>query len=50
MPTNRRLLDPERDLASAETRSLLGKWARLHSVRSVLASIAFVWAVFLLAR
>jgi hypothetical protein len=50
MPTNRRLLDPERDLASAETRSLLGKWARLHSVRSVLASIAFVWAVFLMAR
>jgi len=50
MPTNRRLLDPARDLASEETRSLLGRWARLHAVRSVLSLAAFVWAVCLLAR
>ena len=50
MPTNRRLLDPARDLASAETRSLLGHWARLHAVRSALALAAFVWTVCLLAR
>lgn len=46
MPTNRQLLDPERDLASAETRSLLAKWNRLHAVRTALslaASIIYVW-------
>lgn len=50
MPTNRRLLDPSRDLASPETRDLLGRWAKLHAVRSVLAFAAFVWSVCLLAR
>jgi hypothetical protein len=50
MPTNRRLLDPARDIASAETRELLGKWARLHAVRSVLSLVAFVGSVCLLAR
>jgi len=50
MPTNRRLLEPARDLASDETRQLLGRWARLHAVRSVLSMAAFVWAVCLLAR
>lgn len=50
MPTNRRLLDPARDLASEETRGLLGRWARLHAVRSALSLAAFVWAVCLLAR
>ena len=46
MPTNRRLLDPGRDLASAETRLLLEKWNRLHAVRTVLslgASIIYLW-------
>ena len=46
MPTNRRLLDPARDLASAETRLLLEKWNRLHAVRTVLslgASIIYLW-------
>jgi len=48
MPTNRRLLDPSRDLASSETRDLLGRWAKLHAVRGVLAFAAFVLSVSLL--
>jgi len=46
MPTNRRLLDPARDLASAETRLLLEKWNKLHAVRTILsliASILYLW-------
>ncbi|NPT45017.1 DUF1772 domain-containing protein [Paraburkholderia sp. 1N] len=39
-PTNAQLLMQERDLTSAETRSLLDKWGRLHAVRSVLSLIA----------
>jgi Domain of unknown function (DUF1772) len=34
MPTNQQLLAPGRDLSSAETRSLLEKWGRMHAVRS----------------
>ncbi|MDN0082736.1 DUF1772 domain-containing protein [Crenobacter sp. SG2305] len=40
MPTNKRLLDPGRNLASAETRALLQQWGRLHAVRSVLGLLA----------
>jgi hypothetical protein len=46
MPTNRQLLDPRRDLSSAETRSLLEKWSKLHAVRtalSLIASIIYLW-------
>ena len=46
MPTNRKLLDPGRDLAAAETRKLLEQWNRLHAVRTVLsfvASILYLW-------
>jgi uncharacterized membrane protein len=46
MPTNRQLLDPSRDLTSAETRSLLEKWNVLHAVRTALsltASILYLW-------
>ena len=46
MPTNRKLLDPARDLASAETRSLLEKWNTLHAIRTALslaASFLYVW-------
>lgn len=46
-PTNRRLLEPGRNLASDETRTLLVAWGRLHAIRSVLGLIAsalFVWA------
>lgn len=46
MPTNRRLLEPQCDLSSAETRKLLEKWAVLHAVRTVsslIASITYLW-------
>ena len=33
---------PERDLSSAETRSLLEKWGRLHAVRSALSFLASI--------
>src|SRR5712664_2871563 len=42
MPTNQRLLSPERDLGSEETRQLLERWGKLHGVRSVLSGIATV--------
>jgi len=42
MPTNQKLLEPERDLSSIETRELLVKWGKLHAVRSVLSFIALV--------
>ena len=48
LPTNNKLLAPGRDLASADTRTLLEKWGRLHAVRSVLslaASMLFIWAM-----
>lgn len=46
MPTNNKLLAPGRDLSSPETRELLGKWAKLHLVRTVLsllATVVYVW-------
>jgi uncharacterized membrane protein len=46
-PTNKRLLEPGRDLASDETRALLVAWGRLHAVRSVLSVVAsalYVWS------
>jgi hypothetical protein len=49
MPTNHQLLAPGRDLSSAETRSLLEKWGRLHAVRSALsflASIMYLVSIF----
>ena len=42
MPTNDRLLEPGRDLASDETRALLEKWGKLHAVRSVLSLLASI--------
>jgi membrane protein YdbS with pleckstrin-like domain len=38
-PTNKRLLEAGRDLASNETRALLVTWGRLHAIRSVLSLI-----------
>jgi hypothetical protein len=48
LPTNKRLLTPGRDLASAETHQLLETWGRLHAVRSALSLTASL--LFLLAR
>jgi len=48
MPTNQRLLSPDLDRRSEETRRLLEQWNRLHAVRSLLSAVALV--VFLLNR
>lgn len=40
MPVNQKILEPDRDLSSAETRELLQKWARLHGVRTALSLVA----------
>lgn len=42
MPTNHQLLESGRDLSSEETKKLLEKWGKLHSVRSVLSLVASV--------
>ena len=46
LPTNKKLLDPNRDRRSEETRSLLETWGRLHVGRGALslaASCLFIW-------
>ena len=46
MPTNRQLLDPNRQLESQEIRDLLEKWNHLHTVRTILglsSAILYVW-------
>lgn len=42
MPTNHRLLAPDRDLGTVETRSLLEHWAKLHTVRTTLSLLATI--------
>ena len=42
MPVNRQLLAPGRDPESADTESLLRRWASLHAVRTALSGFAFV--------
>jgi hypothetical protein len=42
MPTNNKLLAPERDLGSAKTRALLESWGRLHAVRTGLSLVATI--------
>jgi uncharacterized membrane protein len=42
MPTNHKLLAPDRDPASAEARALVERWGKLHAVRSVFSLIATV--------
>jgi hypothetical protein len=47
MPTNNQLMATDPAQAGTETRSLIGKWARLHAVRTALgiaATILFLWA------
>ena len=48
MPTNNKLLSPDRDLSSPETRSLLEKWGKLHAVRTALSLLATVLYIGLL--
>jgi uncharacterized membrane protein len=47
MPTNKALGASGRDLASAETRALLSRWAKLHAVRTVLSLAATVLYLYL---
>ncbi len=42
MPTNQRLLASDLDKGSEETRRLLDRWNRLHSVRTALSVVALV--------
>jgi uncharacterized membrane protein len=42
LPTNKRLLDPALAKSSAEAAALLGRWGRLHAVRTVLSCVSFV--------
>ena len=41
-PTNKQLLDPALDPRSAQATELLARWGRLHAVRTVLGSTAFL--------
>lgn len=50
MPTNHKLLSPERDLSSLETRNLLEQWGRLHAVRSVLSLLSSVVYLVMLTQ
>ncbi len=50
MPTNHKLLAPDRDLSSKETRGLLIRWGRLHGVRTALSMIATLMYLWLLAH
>ena len=47
MPTNQALLAPARDLDTAQTRTLLERWAKLHAVRTVLGLAAALLYVYL---
>jgi hypothetical protein len=49
MPTNRRLLENDRDWASEQTRLLLVRWGTLHAVRTWLSFAAFVVDLWLLS-
>ena len=42
LPTNRQLLDPALDPRGPKATELLLRWGRLHAIRSLLSSIAFV--------
>src|SRR5262245_64961830 len=48
MPTNHKLLAPDRDLSSLETRQLVIRWGRLHSVRTALGLMCTVIYLLLL--
>jgi Domain of unknown function (DUF1772) len=49
-PTNDRLMDSALDSSSDEAKKLLGRWSRLHAVRSVSAILSFLVLVVALVR
>ena len=50
LPTNRQLFDPSLASAAPEAKQLLGRWGRLHPIRTGLSLAAFVLFLALLAR
>jgi uncharacterized membrane protein len=50
LPTNQLLLDPGLDRGSAEAAVLLARWGRLHAVRSVVSTLAFMVLLWCLAE
>ena len=50
LPTNKQLLNPTLDPSSKQARALLVRWGRLHAIRSVLSTAAFVLFILRLAR
>ncbi len=50
LPTNQQLLAPTLDPDSAEAAALLGRWGRLHAVRSVLGAVAFATLLVCVAQ
>ena len=48
MPINRQLLQPDRDLTSTQTRSLLEQWNRRHAIRTALSLMALLIYLWLL--
>ena len=49
MPTNKRLLSADRGLTSPDTRELLERWGKIHTVRTVLSAVATMlmfWTLF----
>jgi uncharacterized membrane protein len=50
LPTNKKLLDPSLDRSSDLASTLLVRWGRLHSVRSLLSVVAFLIFVYPLSR
>ena len=50
LPTNKDLLDDTLDPRSQNAMLLLIRWGRLHAIRSVLSTVAFVIFLFSLAR
>ena len=49
VPTNNQLLDPTLDARSHNATLLLSRWGRLHAIRSVLSTAAFVLFILRLA-
>jgi hypothetical protein len=47
LPTNKKLLSPSLDRSSGQTEQLLGHWARLHAVRSLLSGLALLGFLYL---
>ena len=50
LPTNKKLLDPETANDSDLAEKLLGRWEKLHAVRSILSLASLLTFLFLLGR